>query len=1350
MADQLDIIVKEDGATAVATKIRSIASNALEAGRNVSELGRVLKTLKMGDGVVTSMNKTLKAAQDIVNAQSSVVVSSTKLQGAQLKLEAQAARTATAQAGLATAVQKTQAAMAGTEAALQRAIAAQMRAEQSAAKLTAEQIKTQTSSVQLAAAQTRAAQEVAKLAEANNRAATAAQRLTTEQQRTLTAIQQTNAALAMASAAQSNAATAAQRLSTEQQRTAEAANRVVISQQNIATATAKAAGAQTAAQTAAARLATEQQRTATQTANAAAASDRAALAAIRLADAQRRAGAESATAAGGLAQYVKQALALAGAGMGAGAILKAADAYTTLQNKLQNVSTSQEQVNELTDRLFNLANQTRTGIEATTTSFARFDRALKFMGKSQEDTLRMTETINKGLIVSGATATEASSALLQLSQAFNAGKLQGDEFRSISENMPMVLDAVAQAMGKPINAVKKLSTEGKITAEVMYEAFKIMQARVDGIFDKMAPTMGQAMIVVSNQWERFIGELDKSTGFSLAIAKGLLVIADNMKLIATLAVTAGAALLVAFGPSILAAISAVRVALTGAMLALAANPIGLTVVAIAAAATAIAVYGDEITVTANKMSTLKDVFRTAWEYIKDGASVAADTIKDVWGTFVAWFKKENEGLGTSAQESFTAIIGYAKAWGNTLIGLYVGMFNGAKVVWDKFPDLVKYAFTQAVNFVSIAVSQILNLWVDGLALIARGLANFAPDLAATMNATLDHLRIQLPQIEMGDKPKLAADELKAAFTDALKPDYLGDAAGAFGKRMAALSLQRRQAAGVRGKPGSQLRPEGENTLKPIDDGKAAEKRAAALAKVNAQLDNELDRMFKLKPARDEQAKYDAIEERMIGKKITLTADEIKSIKDKIHAISQAVEVQKAYDEIYERAVAPLRNYQNELKAAKMLLDQGAISQQEYNKSITMTGETYLNAIDPMRAYNKEMKQQADLLALNPKDRDVASKVQERQNALLSQGVVLSQAETEALRQSIAAQNEKVALSAAMDTVYNNTTGAVEALVYQQNALNASLANGTITQQYYASQMAQTNVAMADLQNRLGNGDMFTVFTAGVGQALEGFQTLAKSASDIIGNVMTTAIDGISNSIGAAIAKGDDLRASLANVAQTIISQMISALVKMGIQYVLNATLASSTQAAQTAASVAMAGTVATAWAPAAAAVSLASFGANSVPAVAGISAANVASLSFASMAGFMTGGYTGDKPISQIAGVVHGQEYVMPADAVRRIGVSNLDAMSAGYDNIGVSAAMATSDTGGGNMRAVNLSVQIINNTDSNVRTEQTQDEDGNVRMQVIIEQVSSNIAGEIRNRRGEVFDAVGDAYGLQTNIGPR
>lgn len=48
--------------------------------------------------------------------------------------------------------------------------------------------------------------------------------------------------------------------------------------------------------------------------------------------------------------------------------------------------------------------------------------------------------------------------------------------------------------------------------------------------------------------------------------------------------------------------------------------------------------------------------------------------------------------------------------------------------------------------------------------------------------------------------------------------------------------------------------------------------------------------------------------------------------------------------------------------------------------------------------------------------------------------------------------------------------------------------------------------------------------------------------------------------------------------------------------------------------------------------------------------------------GFQTGGYTGNYGKSEVAGVVHGQEYVLNAEATRRVGINTLNAINSGAD----------------------------------------------------------------------------------------
>jgi tape measure domain-containing protein len=84
------------------------------------------------------------------------------------------------------------------------------------------------------------------------------------------------------------------------------------------------------------------------------------------------------------------------------------------------------------------------------------------------------ETVYKGFnavaLASGTSAEAASGAFLQLSQALGSGRLQGDEFRSIAEQVPGILKLVANEMGVTVSQLKQLGSEGKITSDVLINA----------------------------------------------------------------------------------------------------------------------------------------------------------------------------------------------------------------------------------------------------------------------------------------------------------------------------------------------------------------------------------------------------------------------------------------------------------------------------------------------------------------------------------------------------------------------------------------------------------------------------------------------------------------------------------------------------------------------------------------------------------------------------------------------------------------------------------------------------------------------------------------------------------------
>ena len=218
-------------------------------------------------------------------------------------------------------------------------------------------------------------------------------------------------------------------------------------------------------------------------------------------------------AIGGLASLGKQ-------------VLDAADKIQSLHSQLKQVTSGMTDYTHAEKALFEISQRTTASLEATTQTFVSTKRALADLGVTTNQTLKFTETLNKAMAVGGVNAESQKSALLQLSQALGSGVLQGDEFRSIAENAPIILDVVAEYMGKTRAEVKKLASDGKITSKVLFEAINGASGKISAKFDEMPMTFGQAMQQMENAWLKFVDGLN-SSGVMSALAQSVSFLAQN-------------------------------------------------------------------------------------------------------------------------------------------------------------------------------------------------------------------------------------------------------------------------------------------------------------------------------------------------------------------------------------------------------------------------------------------------------------------------------------------------------------------------------------------------------------------------------------------------------------------------------------------------------------------------------------------------------------------------------------------------------------------------------------------------------------------------------------------------------
>lgn len=183
---------------------------------------------------------------------------------------------------------------------------------------------------------------------------------------------------------------------------------------------------------------------------------------------------------------------------GVGKALEYSDKLTLTKSRLNLMNDGLQTTEELQDKIFAAAQRSRGSYEDMAQSVAKLGLLAGDAFKSNDEMIAFSEMMNKSFKVSGAGPQEISSATYQLTQAMAAGKLQGDEFRSIMENAPMLADAIAKYTGKSKGELKEMSSEGLITADIIKNALFTAADDINAKYEEMPKTFGDAMTNIKN------------------------------------------------------------------------------------------------------------------------------------------------------------------------------------------------------------------------------------------------------------------------------------------------------------------------------------------------------------------------------------------------------------------------------------------------------------------------------------------------------------------------------------------------------------------------------------------------------------------------------------------------------------------------------------------------------------------------------------------------------------------------------------------------------------------------------------------------------------------------------------
>ena len=235
------------------------------------------------------------------------------------------------------------------------------------------------------------------------------------------------------------------------------------------------------------------------------------------------------------------AFATLGSAVSVSHIIATADQMQNLASQIRLATSSTEQFHAVQTELRAIANEQRSSFDAVVDLYSNSQRSLSALGKSQQDVINFTRNMTMAMNVGGRSAQAQAAALTQLGQALASGVLRGDEFNSVAEQAPILMDLIAKEMGVTSNAIRDLAKDGKITADVVYNAVAKATDSLSAMSAKMPTTVSQALQVIKNEYNYLIDDImNQNSMMSQNIANAALWVAEHFRTLVSAAAMVGA------------------------------------------------------------------------------------------------------------------------------------------------------------------------------------------------------------------------------------------------------------------------------------------------------------------------------------------------------------------------------------------------------------------------------------------------------------------------------------------------------------------------------------------------------------------------------------------------------------------------------------------------------------------------------------------------------------------------------------------------------------------------------------------------------------------------------------------
>lgn len=421
-------------------------------------------------------------------------------------------------------------------------------------------------------------------------------------------------------------------------------------------------------------------------------------------------------------------------------------------------------------------------------------------------------------------------------------------------------------------------------------------------------------------------------------------------------------------------------------------------------------------------------------------------------------------------------------------------------------------------------------------------------------------------------------------------------------------------------------------------------------------------------------------------KITLTDQEKNSLRDLITQAVAAQHVQAALKQVYTEFKEPLVDYQAKQQAINELEQKGVITHNQALIALNEAKKSYQDSINPLTEYVHGLQDQIDLFGKFGIAATVASEVQKVQNDLRAKGRTLTDGEKTSLTNYLTAVEQEKEIQTSINALYNSNQGAQDKLTLSIIALTQARNKGIISEKQFSVAISQTAVAMANLNIQMGKFTKGDVLTSITGDFLKDFKGVSVGITTAFGTAFDQIANGAATALGNIFNSTESVGDALRDVARNVLSELLGALIKIGIQAVVNQVTAAASNAASVTQAVITGQAIAAAYANAAALASLATAGANAVGANIGIASVTAETKALEFNSGGIVPGY-GNR--DNVPALLTPGEGVLTQAATRFFGASTIQSWNKGQFGVTPSGA------GSGGSGRPSLMLNLIHDTNA-------------------------------------------------------